>query len=489
VTETLAGRGERLSERTVARRALHRAPDFDGKADASVRVQASRVRKSLEEYYATEGAADPVRIALPRGSYIPVFVPQTPESGDAAVVPGVVVASLASSGDEPADAFARSMTESLVQHLAAHGHIRVVGPIEGGGNPARSAAAASVGSILTGHVAVRDQQLSMTLRLHDADSSEVLWSDEQYVDIDDLAGFEVEQRWAQEIAATVGDPAGPVIRMELSRDHAEGAAPELAGRLAFYAYLHVGSLASVERAIAALDAALEEGSRTPTVLSMRAAMANTWSVYDLADREAELDRAESLAREALRYDAGHVHAMLVLAYPLLQRGHVDVAVELAEKVARLAPYQPFYLATAGMALVVCGEWERGAAHIRESLRLNPGQSGQTYSWLVMSDLALGDYERALAEAAMLPAEGDYLWGPLFRSLALAGVGYLDQARAELEKAREMRPEVVDDVAAHLSGVFRMTPEELARIVGLLDELPPAVPAQRAPRSAASLHSA
>lgn len=489
VTETLAGRGERLSERTVARRALHRAPDFDGKADASVRVQASRVRKSLEDYYASEGADDPVRIALPRGSYIPVFVPHTPEVREVAVVPGVVVARLASSGDEPGGAFARSMTESLVQHLAAHGHIRVVGPIEGSGDPARSAAAANVGSILTGHIAVRGPQLAMTLRLHDALSSEVLWSGEQSVGIDELAGFEVEKRWAQEIAATVGDPAGPVIRQELARDQQSDAAPELAGRLAFYAYLQDGSLASVEQAIAALDAALDAGSRTPTLLAMRAAMANTWSVYDVDDREAALDLAENLAREALLHDAGHVHAMLVLAYPLLQRGHVDVAVDLAEKVARLAPYQPFYLATAGMALVVCGEWERGSAHIRESLRLNPGQSGQTYSWLVMSDLALGDYERALAEAAMLPAEGDYLWGPLFRSLALAGVGYLDQARAELEKAREMRPDAVDDVAAHLSGVFRMTPEELARIAGLLDDLPPAVPAQRRSSAPAPLHSA
>ena len=36
VTETLSGRGERLSERTIARRALHRDADFDGRADASV---------------------------------------------------------------------------------------------------------------------------------------------------------------------------------------------------------------------------------------------------------------------------------------------------------------------------------------------------------------------------------------------------------------------------------------------------------------------
>jgi hypothetical protein len=35
VTETLAGRGERLSERTVARGALKRGAGFDGRSDAS----------------------------------------------------------------------------------------------------------------------------------------------------------------------------------------------------------------------------------------------------------------------------------------------------------------------------------------------------------------------------------------------------------------------------------------------------------------------
>ena len=73
VTETLSGRGERLSERTVARSALKRGADFDGRSDASTRVQAVRVRQFLDEYYAAEGADDPLRILLPRGSYVPEF--------------------------------------------------------------------------------------------------------------------------------------------------------------------------------------------------------------------------------------------------------------------------------------------------------------------------------------------------------------------------------------------------------------------------------
>lgn len=73
VTETLQGRGDQLSERTVARWALGRGPAFDGRNDSSVRVQARRVRQGLDDYYA--GAAnDEVRIVLPTGTYVPEFV-------------------------------------------------------------------------------------------------------------------------------------------------------------------------------------------------------------------------------------------------------------------------------------------------------------------------------------------------------------------------------------------------------------------------------
>jgi hypothetical protein len=43
----------------------------------------------------------------------------------------------------------------------------------------------------------------------------------------------------------------------------------------------------------------------------------------------------------------------------------------------------------------------------------------------------------------------------------------------------MRPDVMADVGAHLAGVFRLTPDELARLVALLDDATPGVPEQRA----------
>ena len=268
-----------------------------------------------------------------------------------------------------------------------------------------------------------------------------------------------------------------MIRREIERERSARTAPELAARLAFYAYLDDGSVDSITEAVTRLDAALDSGSRTAPILAMRAALANTSSVYDFADREVELDRAEALAREALSRDSSNVHAHLVLSWPLLQRGQVDVAVQLAETAARLAPYQPFYLSTSGMALIACGEWARGAALIREAQRLQPALSGQTYSWLAMASLVQGNYERALAEASLLPADGGYVWGPLYRAMALSGLGYDEQAQVEAARARQMRPDVTDDLAGHLLALWRLTDEQLERLVALMP-VPHSVPAPR-----------
>jgi hypothetical protein len=47
--------------------------DFDPRTDTIVRVEARRLRKKIQDYYAKEGAPDPVGITLSPGSYIPVF--------------------------------------------------------------------------------------------------------------------------------------------------------------------------------------------------------------------------------------------------------------------------------------------------------------------------------------------------------------------------------------------------------------------------------
>jgi adenylate cyclase len=72
IEETLAGRHEALTQAAIATRVFGRRDDFDPTVDPIVRIQAGRLRRSLERYYLLSGAGDPVRIELPRGTYVPL---------------------------------------------------------------------------------------------------------------------------------------------------------------------------------------------------------------------------------------------------------------------------------------------------------------------------------------------------------------------------------------------------------------------------------
>lgn len=82
VEQSLTGQSDQIKEYAIALEVYGRRPDYDSKLDSIVRVEASRLRTRLKEYYEQEGRFDPVIIELPKGSYVPTFRPgsgSTPE--------------------------------------------------------------------------------------------------------------------------------------------------------------------------------------------------------------------------------------------------------------------------------------------------------------------------------------------------------------------------------------------------------------------------
>jgi adenylate cyclase len=73
VEETLQGRADRIKAYSIAIAAFDRSDDFDPLTDPIVRIEAGRLRRSLEHYYLTSGKSDRVRIDVPKGSYVATF--------------------------------------------------------------------------------------------------------------------------------------------------------------------------------------------------------------------------------------------------------------------------------------------------------------------------------------------------------------------------------------------------------------------------------
>ena len=75
-------------EYSIATEVLGRSSDYDPAVDATVRVEAGRLRNRLREYYDTEGIDDPVAIEIPKGGYAAVFTLRPGAASGQAGTPG-----------------------------------------------------------------------------------------------------------------------------------------------------------------------------------------------------------------------------------------------------------------------------------------------------------------------------------------------------------------------------------------------------------------
>jgi hypothetical protein len=71
----LAGRAAALHEYLIGVEALGRPTAYSTEDDSSVRRRAYALRQKLEQVYARELADAPIRIDVPKGSYVPRFTP------------------------------------------------------------------------------------------------------------------------------------------------------------------------------------------------------------------------------------------------------------------------------------------------------------------------------------------------------------------------------------------------------------------------------
>jgi TolB-like protein len=110
VEETLAGRGERIKAYGVALEVFARDDSFDAQSDPIVRIEASRLRRSLERYYLLAGQDDPVRIEIPKGGYMAAFKTTDADAAHTAAP--------APSAEAPAAAAQRPQTERTLTVLA-----------------------------------------------------------------------------------------------------------------------------------------------------------------------------------------------------------------------------------------------------------------------------------------------------------------------------------------------------------------------------------
>jgi hypothetical protein len=73
----LANRPDKIREPAIGVHVFGRAPDYNPNDDNIVRVSARELRRRLDEYFVGEGRDEPLLIEIPKGGYVPRFVPRS----------------------------------------------------------------------------------------------------------------------------------------------------------------------------------------------------------------------------------------------------------------------------------------------------------------------------------------------------------------------------------------------------------------------------
>ncbi|HYO80363.1 MAG TPA: hypothetical protein VES20_03110 [Bryobacteraceae bacterium] len=372
VEREIAGRGSELKEYTIGLEVFDRPKDYDPRVDPIVRVEARRLRSKLQTWY--ECSNSPIRIELPKGSYVPKFVPGT--SGAPAVAThsphgkeqafSVAVLPFANpSGNADAQYLSDGLTQQIIQRLTRVPGLRVLGWTTASQMRERQdvtniARELNATHVLTGSVRQSGSRLRTFAQLVEPATAAFLWSDSWDRPMGDL--FQVEEDIAAAIVSSLGGHLG----------FAPGASCQADSCDLYY------------RARWAWNQRTGQGMRDSVAL-LREAVA---IAPDFALAWAGL--ADSLA----------VMAQLGVVEPWEAIEHARQA---AERALELSPELGEAEASLGLITAVYDwEWNRAELHFQRAMQLNPGYP-IAFFWYSLDYCAYRGYFRE-AEAALAEAE-------------------------------------------------------------------------------------
>jgi adenylate cyclase len=450
VDEALAGRAGKLKGYRIAVDVFGRGADFDADADPLVRIQAGRLRRALDRYYGNAGGGNPLRIAVPKGGYVPTFtavpggVSPRHASAEAAPpvaagpAPAVAVLPLQSLSSDPEQAyFAEGLAAELTLALTRFDGMAVIARQSSlqyrDDLPDLPRIGRELGAryLVLGSVQRLGTAMRIDASLVEATTQEVLWSERYGFDVAARDLFSVQDDIAQKVSAQVAGRYGAVFR-DLGRD-AQGRRPAVPGAydalLRFHHYVAERSPGAERRARAALEEAVALDPSFALGWAMLAELLVHGYANDLDAPADSIDRALAMATRAVALEPTCQQAHWALAWTQFFRHDLERFRAEAERAIAQNPNAPYFLGVAGWALALAGDWERGLALLARGIELNPHYPRWFHFAWFADRFRSGDHAGALLQAQRMgPPDSPRVLA--LTAAALARLGRRDEARAK-----------------------------------------------------------
>lgn len=511
VEETLEGRNERIKAYTIATSVFGRHASFDPQTDPIVRIEARRLRRSLERYYLLAGNDEPITIGIPKGGYVPTFRAQpllTPATelvagqgppvarrGAIRLSPSLRVMPFEVRGDQLAvERYGQAFTRKVTVALARFSTLVVFGgsimpptpPVQDGRVDAAEQAADYV---LAGGIALDATRFTAEVLLFETKTGCCAWADFYERPLIDRSAGELSDDVANAIARMVAQPYGVVF----SRHAPEALKKPLSeltpydAVLRFYQYWRIYDRneheivrLGLEQAIVAEPHYAEPYASLSMVLSDAFRFGYDEGRYSFDART----RALSLAQHAIELAPGSSRAYQALSLARWFLNDVAASFAALEIGFALNSNDTDIMAELGFRYALTMNWEKAVPLIERSFMLNPLQPSTYRVALSLYHYMHGRYDNALTEARRVEAP-NVPYGHIMVAISAARVGRKVEAEGAVARILALRPDYADHVEADLV-VRNVHPGAVATVVeGLraagLCRTPDEVRGKRGPR--------
>ncbi len=475
VDETLAGRQDGLTQDAIATRVFQRREDFDPTLDPIVRIQAGRLRRSLERYYLLAGAHDPVRIELPRGTYVPVLrwaalIEAPTNAKEAARLtpteddwPAVLASVFEPIPPDPElrDAATRFLNQVAVE-LGRYRDVRVVlrrEPLPTGASPCGNTRFS-----LSGQLSRDGEAFCVIARLVDCHSGAQVWAEE-------YRGTPVpalEQK-ARVVAAAVASEQGAVAKRLWAEHRAQPRAPvtPYGAILASYQFFFNRDPADLAPAIESLKQVVAAEPECGLAWTQLSRLYSANYAFEVSPVETPIDHAVAYAQNGVRLDPSGQRARCAHAAALLLKGELAAARLEVQAALDLNPDSLVYLEWIGWLMTLLGEWERGPALVRRALDHNPHVIPLAHHALWLDHFRRGEMEEAY-QAALQHRDPSHYLRAMTRASCLGHLGRKEEARAEVAELLAIKPDFARRGRTLIGRIIKF-PDLLDRIVEGLEK--------------------
>jgi TolB-like protein/Tfp pilus assembly protein PilF len=502
VIETLEGRGERVKGFTIAQEVFNRTDPEDAQTSTIVSVEARRLRRKLEDYYANEGQGEAVKIKIPKGTYVPIFVSRSdleeasiqnneypastkstsflnksswPHSGIVIAIlliallipialwltgnlrtgttvtakPLLVVLPFNNLTSDPDhDVYAYGLTEDLTSALSRFSELDVIAnssvtllankPISLEDVASKFGATHAVYGTLRG----KDPKYRVSVELVDTSTGKLVWANRFDKDLADplKTQFEIGNSVARALPVTLSNSA--LVAQVRSYQ------PSLDTKALFEQAMDLANPPSDPHRLRLAESVFNKVvDADPNFAGGYAGLAYIEAFKGLFLVSSSLENTASktinLANLALEQEPTNALALNALAFAKLISGNFSEAVEASGRAIKFNPNDPYAFAYHGFILAANGDPKSGIPFVERALALDPLEARTPYlNILGTVKFQSGDYRGAI-DAFKENQDRSGPNGPGTRATLAASLMAIENREAALEVLETLPPGYVD----------------------------------------------